>query len=157
MKMIYGVFYGCYSDWNVECYFENEEEAQQYCYYHNSNGGTRYGDNLYVIPIKQGNQDFPKTKLYKHWKAYIDLEKDSLETRSVFVHKDDIKHYDEIKQMNLRERSLSKNPSLVARDIHANDIEVAKKIAQDILAKFKYLVLIEGLSIQEATDHINKG
>lgn len=155
MKEIYGVFSGCYSDWNVECYFESEEEAQQYCYYHNQTG-DRY-DKCYVIAIPFGNQEFPKTKLHKHWRAYIDLEKDSLKTRSVFVHEDDIEYCDEIKQLNLRNRSLGKNPSLVALNIHAQDVEVAKKIAQDIVAEFKSLVLVEGLTLDEAVKCINKG
>lgn len=155
MKEIYGVFSGCYSDWDVKCYFESEEEAEQYCYYHNQTGDE--WDRHYVMVIPFGNQDFPKTKLYKHYRVFINLNYGNLATKKVYTY--DASWYEEIKSKALKYDIWARNKiiKLIVDNVRAQDDEVAKKIAQDIVAEFKSLVLVEGLTLDEAVKCINKG
>lgn len=45
--MVYGVFRGEYSDWSVDGYFENREDAEAYCKLQNAN----CGDECYIKPL----------------------------------------------------------------------------------------------------------
>lgn len=157
MKMIYAVFTGKYSDWDVKCYFKTEEEAEQYCYYHNQDSNAVCWDRHYVVAIPFGNQEFPKTKLYKHYQIHIDLSRDKLNVERVRHWEGEVNWHNEIKHTTLRNGPSFKYVSLVVSDIYTSNVEVAKKIAQDVVTEFKYLVEVDGLSIKEAIECINEG
>ena len=66
--MIYGVFSGCYSDWRIIGYFENEDDAEKYVASHNDIE-DKY-DEYYILEINNlkltEEQKNLKVKQYHH-------------------------------------------------------------------------------------------
>lgn len=69
--MIYGVFTGEYSDWDVIGYFKTEAEAEAYC--ERRNESTRCSsDDCYVLPMVDLSAEPYEGKRIPYW---VELEK----------------------------------------------------------------------------------
>ncbi len=71
---IFLVISGYYSDWDIEGYFENEEQAKKYCAIENQKRNSY--DSLYVNEVdKLGVKKYSNTKFKKYYKTNIRFTK----------------------------------------------------------------------------------
>jgi hypothetical protein len=123
--MVYGVFGGAYSDWTVEGYFENREDAEKYCAVKNKNS-----NDLYVKEIPKINADVSKVTLKYYHEVVFDIGKGMRNepTRyEYFAGKD--------KPMSIKHNIYPKW-GWIAISIMAKTRQQAEKIAQDVYCKF---------------------
>lgn len=70
MKKVYGIFNGCYSDWNVNGFFLDKDKAKKYCAIKNKDNKDNY-DNYYVIELNEIDAKIPKVKLKYYYEMCV--------------------------------------------------------------------------------------
>lgn len=73
MEEIYGIFSGCYSDWDVHGFLEDKEEAMKYCAIQNERR-SEY-DSYYVVKIDKLNVKMADVKLKYYHEVVFDFGK----------------------------------------------------------------------------------
>lgn len=144
--MIYGVFGGCYSDWYLVGYFNNEEEANKYC--------CVCGDgDYYVKSMKnlEGERDLSMVSLkYRHEIVFDYIDKKWIMREEPNRYK----YYgDNLQCNNIKYNSTYKWVCFVVNIDH-NNRKLAEKIAQDYLAEL--LSYGDGTVFHENVDLMNK-
>lgn len=122
--MVYGVFSGCYSDWEVVGYFNNRLDADKYC--------AAYVDgDCYVKEIKnlQNDKDLSKITLKYNHEIVFDSKGDK------WVMRDEPNRYtcyisDELRPNNIRNCRFW---VAFCVNIESDNRKLAEKIAQDYL------------------------
>ena len=123
--MVYGVFSGEYSDWEVHGYFDNEKDAKAYC--EEKNGGYNKYYVLPLINLKDGDPEVYRGYAYNClYDTVFELEKVSAEKRETSVELMKNGRYG-------IERCLA-YVWLKPRDFSE---EKVRKIGQDAIAKYK--------------------
>lgn len=121
--MVYGVFGGEYSNWNVEGYFNSRTDAEKYC-------AARFNMGLYVKEIPKINADVSKVVLKHYHEVVFDIGKGMRNepTRyDCFTGKD--------RHTSIR-HNVTNKWGWVAISVMAKSRNQAEKIAQDIYTKF---------------------
>lgn len=145
--MIYGVFGGCYSDWYLVGYFNNEEEANKYCCVCGN------GD-YYVKPMKnlEGERDLSMVSLkYQHEIVFDYIDKKWIMREEPNRYKYYVE--DNLRCNNIKYNSTYKWVCFVINIDHDNR-KLAEKIAQDYLAEL--LSYGDGTVFQKNVDLMNK-
>ena len=130
---VYGIFFGEYSDWNVEGFFTSKKEAEQFCVANNAKEG--YHSNFYIqelksMTLKNGVKD---TKVLRHYTLVFDLREGEWKLR------EDPQRY-QIYTGSKKETKFgiwSSNERIWYCDVTATTYNKAKKIAYDNLAFWK--------------------
>lgn len=123
--MVYGVFSGEYSDWEVHGYFDKEEDAIAYCVMKNG-GGYREYYVLKLLNLKDGDPEVYRCYSYNQQTNYVD-QLDWGEYLSTE------KHETEVAKSGFRDRYFA-YVWLKPRDFTE---EKVRKIGQDAIAKYK--------------------
>ena len=123
--MVYGVFSGEYSDWEVHGYFEKEEDAIAYCDMKNG-GDYREYYVLKLLNLKDGDPEVYRCYSYDSWNDYVD-QLDWGEYLSTEKHKTTVEKY------GFRDRYFA-YVWLKPRDFTEDKV---RKIGQDAIAKYK--------------------
>lgn len=71
MNKIYGIFDGCYSDWNVLGYFTDEDLARKYCAKTNLENNTSYY-SIEINNLQNDIRDLDKVQLKYYHEVVID-------------------------------------------------------------------------------------
>lgn len=125
--MVYGVFYGCYSDWDVIGYFDNRLDADKYC--------TAYGNGEYhVREIKdlKNKKDLSKISLKYEHEIVFDI------CKGQFVMRNEPTRYncyisEELKPNRIQYLGCRHNLVSFFVNIDKDNRKLAEKIAQDYL------------------------
>lgn len=139
INKVYGIFSGCYSDWNVYGFIDNKEDAEKYCASENNkNKDIPHIDNLYVIELNdlKGDLNFKDVKLKYYHTVLFDFD---FKNDDVGMRDDEPDRYEyyigETKEnkiiYDIRYRWISFSLNCEIR-------EKAEKIAQDKFAEFLY-------------------
>ena len=149
--MVYAIFSGAYSDWNVYGYFTNPEDAYQYCFIMNNGGDGEehywHGDDYYVEEIEEMSAEFAE-KPSMHYKFTTAFMPDDSGTWS------NVTYYDSIEtlaggmcpnnEITYDEVGCKRNPQYsVTIYSKSYDKEKWLKIAQDML--YQKLAEVNGL------------
>lgn len=120
--MIYGVFYGWYSDWDAVGYFTNEKQAEEYCKKMN----RKKSEDYFVKPLSalDGTEE-PKKRIA--WE--VDMETGAVARESWLD--------DEIPNDNGKPYRVSWYGDKVLLWLYPGEETKAVKIAQDYLAQLK--------------------
>lgn len=131
MEKVYAIFSGEYSDWNVHGFFTNEEDADKYCSFKNTE--NEYED-FYVIRLDNIEREVDLGNFKTSYLHEIDYRKQS------FLNKQESFTVERIEPCNTkRENTISTNAYGMWFHIVLDEKneEKAIKIAQDMLAKKK--------------------
>ena len=128
--MIYLIVGGEYSDWYIEGYFTNKEDAEKYVV---SKNAEMKLDELYIDEIEQLTvlEGIKKTKVLKHHEVVFDRHEDGWKMRK------EPDRY-EIYKGKKKDTKMGYNPynkSIYVVSVTAEKREIAEKIAQDYLYK----------------------
>lgn len=123
--MVYGVFSGEYSDWEVHGYFEKEEDAIAYCDMMN-NGGYQEYYVLNLLNLKGGDPGVYRCYSYNQSCDYV-CQMDCAYWLSTE------KHETEVKTAGFKNRYFA-YVWLKPRDFTEDKV---RKIGQDAIAKYK--------------------
>lgn len=125
--MVYGVFGGEYSDWWVEGYFENRNDAEKYC--------AMKGGDRYVRELPKINADVSKVELKHYHEVVFDfggkngnLMRNEPTRYEYFAGKD--------KRTTIKHNIFLDNSGWIAISTMAKTRKQAEKIAQDVFTKF---------------------
>ena len=122
--MVYGVFDGQYSDWEVLGYFEKETDAEEYCKTHD-------GYILPLLNLKTGDPDVRRA----YW-----FSTESGEYRKAFVedkYSEKWREPEVKKHFNWRRQEYELNEYDVLLYVKPDDEYKIPKIAYDAIAKWK--------------------
>ena len=128
--MVYGIFSGVYSDWNVYGYFTDRTRAEQYCAKLNFNGDhedyDQY-DEYYVRDIPEINSDVGNNEKLKYYHTvFFDFGRGMRNTP------EDYKYYiGKNRPDETVYNSFGKNNGWIRYSLNADSRKKAEKIAQD--------------------------
>ena len=150
--MVYAVFCGCYSDWEVKGYFTNKEDAEKYCAIKNSklNEEDYNFDELYVVPLSEINTEEVdlNVKLKYHHEIVFDFET----SRHIGMRNEPERYAYYVGKK--KETTFKCNPMMwFSVSVTADSREKAEKIAQDYYAQFLYYK--EEFGVNEACKLMN--
>lgn len=143
--MIYGVFNGIYSDWEVIGYFTDRELADKYCALH----------DCYVIELENldNEEDLSKVKVfYQHYIAFdIENNRYVMQTGSTRY---DVYAAEERKKNSVKIQGWKTEYILFAINTDKpDDRKRCEKIAQDYLAQLK---IEDGIVTKESVNALNE-
>ena len=135
--MIYGIFTGAYSDWECVGYFDDPEEAYQYCYLYNKEKCMEsdwFGDEYYVLPIMRIKYEYNQKPELLYIYPINFINTDGTWKTSLYV--DDIKAelLEDVPKNTVGKIEKYTRMSIVNTIIYLKkyDVDKAKKIAQDL-------------------------
>ena len=137
-KTIYGIFSGCYSDWNIHGYFESREEAERYCALKNrADKREDYWDSeYYIIDASHINENIEDVSLNYYHEVVFDFRGNEGEIRK---EPNRYEYYiGEDKKPNIRWNTLREERGWISFSFNCDTREKAEKIAQDKFAQILY-------------------
>lgn len=131
-NIIYAVFSGAYSDWNVHGYFDTRDEAEKYCAMQNKDIGWSY-DEYYVEDLKKINANVSDIRLNYYHEVMFDFN------TGMRNEPDRYKYYQgNDKAPITRYNVFSSGDGWISFSFNCQLREKAEKIAQDKYATFIY-------------------
>nr|DAM24346.1 MAG TPA: hypothetical protein [Caudoviricetes sp.] len=127
--MVYGIFSGEYSDWDVEGYFDNKEDAEKYVAFENNKLGY---DEYRIIELSNMKIDekIKNTKVKYYYSVLFTYKKQK------FIMQNTPNNY----KITLEDipRQVRCGYSWIRFNLIADTREQAEKICQDLMAKIFY-------------------
>jgi len=126
---IYLVIGGEYSDWFIDSYFVNRDEAEKYCFVKNKNQDSELILRVQKVPLNSAKMDFDKIQLKKWWKVSYVLVKGKWLIREIYD--DYILYSGERKETTSERYNFNRHVWFIK--CTADTWEQAKKIANDLI------------------------
>lgn len=152
-KMIYGIFSGAYSDWNVYGYMTDKDEAEKYCALKNKQNDDEW-DRYYVIEINHIHANVKNVKLKYYHTVVFDFNDDMRFDDNMRSEPDRYEYYiGENREPFTRYNIFKNGEGWVSFSFNCDTREKAEKIAQD--KYFQFQAYKSEFGIEKATELMN--
>ena len=146
-KMIYGIFSGAYSDWNVHGYIADKDEAEKYCALKNKQNDNEW-DRYYVIEINNIHANVKDVKLKYYHEVVFDFNdgmRNEPDRYEYYIGKD--------RKPSAQYNVYKNGNGWVAFCFNCDTRKKAEKIAQD--KYFQFQAYKSEFGIEKATELMN--
>lgn len=133
--MIYAIFSGEYSDWNVHGYFTDLEIAEKYCTFMNNKGAGDY----YIVNLEEKKVDFDIESVQPEYKWVFNED-----FTDAYGDNGQLKQQDDVEKVS----EYGHSERMIVVITKTKDREKAVKIAQDYFAKWKYEQVVNGKVVE---------
>ena len=133
---IYLIMHGYYSDWAIDGYFKNPEDAYNYCELFNSNK-KKYDDDRYVVEVEEKDLIYDRSKFEDYYHKFSVRIFCTNGTYDFIIEHDGystLYYSNEIREIE----TPTCNLYIITIYLKKYDKEKAKKIAQDMLSEYLY-------------------
>ena len=148
-KIIYGIFSGAYSDWQVHGYMTNREDAEKYCALKNSNhdDDDYFYNDYYIVNINHMYTDIEDVELKYYHEVIFDFDEGM---------RDEPNRYDyyigEKREPSAKYNTFKNGSGWVSFDFNCETRKKAEKIAQD--KYYQFLAYKSEFGIKKAAELI---
>lgn len=130
-KIIYGIFSGCYSNWEIHGYMTNREEAEKYCALKNYEDNNKW-HQYYVVDINHIHLNTKDIKLKYYHEVIFDFDTGMRDEPNRYEY-----YIGEDKKPYAKYNIFNNGSGWVCFCFNCKNREKAEKIAQDKYFQFQ--------------------
>ena len=147
-KMIYGIFSGAYSDWNIHGYMNDRDEAEKYCALKNKQNNNDSWGRYYIIEINHINANVKDVKLKYYHTVVFDFGDGMRDEPDRYEY-----YIGEKREPSARYNTFKNGCGWVAFHFDCDTREKSEKIAQD--KYYQFLAYKSEFGIEKAAELMN--
>ncbi len=146
-KMIYGIFSGAYSNWQIHGYVTDRNEAEKYCAFKNSKDSDSW-NQYYVVDINHIHSDVKDIKLKYYHTVTFDFDTGMRNEPDRYEY-----YIGENREPYAKYNVFKSGRGWVSFSFNCDSREKAEKVAQD--KYFQFQSYISEFGIKEAAELMN--